>query len=81
MSVRQPNLQRSQEDARYQSNTEKLGEIVKRPGVANILDGSAQDAADQVCRNFRSVNAQSDSHLCDALRADPAFKKFCEQQL
>jgi hypothetical protein len=63
MSVWRTNLQKSQKDACHQSNPENIGEIAKQFGVANILDGSAQQATDQLWRNLRLVNAQSDSHL------------------
>ena len=63
MSVWRTNLQKNQEDACHQSNPENIGEIAKQFGVANILDGSAQQATDQLWRNLRLVNAQSDSHL------------------
>jgi serine/threonine protein kinase/Tfp pilus assembly protein PilF len=48
---------------RYQSKPRNLGEIAKQLGVANILEGSVQKAADQVRVNVQLVNAQSDSHL------------------
>src|SRR4029450_8078309 len=38
-------------------------EIAKQLGVANILEGSVQKAANQVRVNVQLVNAQSDSHL------------------
>ena len=38
-------------------------EIAKQLGVANILEGSVQKAADQVRVNVQLVNAQTDSHL------------------
>src|SRR4029077_21114180 len=48
---------------RYQSNPADLGEIAKQLGVANILEGSVQKAADQVRVNVQLINAQTDSHL------------------
>ena len=48
---------------RYQSKPGNLSEIAKQLGVANILEGSVQKAADQVRVNVQLVNAQSDSHL------------------
>jgi TolB-like protein/Tfp pilus assembly protein PilF len=48
---------------RYQSKPRNLGEIAKQLGVANILEGSVQRAADQVRVNVQLVNAQTDSHL------------------
>jgi TolB-like protein/Tfp pilus assembly protein PilF/predicted Ser/Thr protein kinase len=40
-----------------------LREIAKQLGVANILEGSVQKAADQVRVNVQLINAQTDSHL------------------
>jgi serine/threonine protein kinase/Tfp pilus assembly protein PilF len=48
---------------RYQSKPRNLAEIAKQLGVANILEGSVQKAADQVRVNVQLINAQSDSHL------------------
>jgi TolB-like protein/Tfp pilus assembly protein PilF len=48
---------------RYQSKPRNLREIAKQLGVANILEGSVQKAAEQVRVNVQLVNAQSDSHL------------------
>jgi TolB-like protein len=48
---------------RYQSKPGNLAEIAKQLGVANILEGSVQKAADQVRVNVQLINAQSDSHL------------------
>ena len=48
---------------RYQSKPGNLAEIAKQLGVANILEGSVQKAADQVRVNVQLVNAQNDSHL------------------
>jgi eukaryotic-like serine/threonine-protein kinase len=47
----------------YQSKPRNLREIAKQLGVANIVEGSVQRAADQVRVNVQLVNAQSDSHL------------------
>src|SRR5262245_16831285 len=47
----------------YQSKPGNLAEIAKQLGVANILEGSVQKAADQVRVNVQLVNAQTDSHL------------------
>ena len=47
----------------YQSKPRNLREIAKQLGVANIVEGSLQKAADQVRVNVQLVNAQSDSHL------------------
>src|SRR5262245_16738530 len=48
---------------RYQSKPSNLAEIAKQLGVANILEGSVQKAADQVRVNVQLVHAQTDSHL------------------
>src|SRR4029450_7273178 len=48
---------------RYPSKPRNLGEIAKQLGVANILEGSVQKAAEQVRVNVQLVNAQTDSHL------------------
>src|SRR5215475_1491623 len=48
---------------RYQSKPGNLFEIAKQLGVANILEGSVQKAADQVRVNVQLINAQNDSHL------------------
>src|SRR5215470_1050439 len=48
---------------RYQSKPRDLSEIAKQLGVANILEGSVQKAADQVRVNVKLINAQTDSHL------------------
>src|SRR4026209_2505188 len=47
----------------YQSKPRNLREIAKQLGVATILEGSVQKAADQVRVNVQLVNAQTDSHL------------------
>ena len=47
----------------YQSKPRNLREIAKQLGVANILEGSVQKAADQVRVNVQLINAQTDSHL------------------
>ena len=48
---------------RYQSKPRDLAEIAKQLGVANILEGSVQKAADQIRVNVQLINAQTDSHL------------------
>ena len=48
---------------RYQSNPGNLSEIAKQLGVANILEGSVQKAADQVRVNVHLVNVQTGSQL------------------
>src|SRR2546429_7591263 len=47
----------------YQSKPRNLREIAKQLGVAHIVEGSVQTAADQVRVNVQLVNAQTDSHL------------------
>jgi serine/threonine protein kinase/Tfp pilus assembly protein PilF len=47
----------------YRSKPKNLREIAKQLGVANILEGSVQKAADQVRVNVQLINAQTDSHL------------------
>jgi len=47
----------------YQSKPRNLREIAKQLGVANVLEGSVQKAADQVRVNVQLLNAQTDSHL------------------
>ncbi len=48
---------------RYKSKPDNLPEIAKQLGVANILEGTVQKAADQVRVNVQLINAQNDSHL------------------
>jgi TolB-like protein/Flp pilus assembly protein TadD len=48
---------------RYQSRPRNLREIAKELGVANILEGSVQKAANHVHVNVQLINAQTDSHL------------------
>jgi TolB-like protein/tRNA A-37 threonylcarbamoyl transferase component Bud32/Tfp pilus assembly protein PilF len=48
---------------RYQSKPRNLGLIAKQLGVANVVEGSVQKAADQVRVTVQLVNAQTDSHL------------------
>ncbi len=47
----------------FQSKVGNLSEIAKQLGVAHILEGSVQKAADQVRVNVQLINAQTDSHL------------------
>ena len=47
----------------YQSKPRNLREIARQLGVANILEGSVQKAADQVRVNVQLINAETDSHL------------------
>ena len=48
---------------RYKELNRRSREIAKQLGVANILEGSVQKAADQVRVNVQLINAQTDSHL------------------
>jgi TolB-like protein/Tfp pilus assembly protein PilF len=48
---------------RYQNKPGNLAKIAKQLGVANILEGSVQKAADQVRVNVQLINAQTDSHV------------------
>jgi serine/threonine protein kinase len=47
----------------YQSKPRNLRDIAKQLGVANIVEGSVQKAADQMRVNVQLVNARTDSHL------------------
>jgi serine/threonine protein kinase/Tfp pilus assembly protein PilF len=48
---------------RYHSKPGNVAEIAKQLGVANIVEGSVQKAADQVRVSVQLINAQTDSHL------------------
>jgi TolB-like protein/tRNA A-37 threonylcarbamoyl transferase component Bud32/Tfp pilus assembly protein PilF len=48
---------------RYQGKPRNLAQIANQLGVANILEGSVQKAADQVRVNVQLINAETDSHL------------------
>jgi serine/threonine protein kinase len=48
---------------RYHSKPGNLADIAKQLGVANILEGSVQKAADKVRVSVQLINAQTDSHL------------------
>jgi len=48
---------------RYKSAPANLPEIAKQLGVAHVLEGTVQKAADQVRVNVQLINAESDSHL------------------
>jgi TolB-like protein/Flp pilus assembly protein TadD len=48
---------------KYKSAPDNLREIAKQLGVANILEGSVQRAADQVRVNVQLINALNDAHL------------------
>jgi serine/threonine protein kinase/Flp pilus assembly protein TadD len=47
----------------YQGKPRNLREIARQLGVAHIVEGSVQKAADQVRVNVQLINAQTDSHL------------------
>jgi TolB-like protein/cytochrome c-type biogenesis protein CcmH/NrfG/predicted Ser/Thr protein kinase len=47
----------------YQSRAKNLSTIAKQLGVANILEGSVQEVADQARVNVQLINAQTNSHL------------------
>jgi TolB-like protein/class 3 adenylate cyclase/Tfp pilus assembly protein PilF len=47
----------------FKSSPGNLPQIAKQLGVANILEGSVQKAADQVRVNVQLINAQTDSHV------------------
>src|SRR5262249_22541837 len=48
---------------RFKSAPTNLREIAQQLGVANILEGSVQKAADQVRVSVQLISAQNDSHL------------------
>jgi adenylate cyclase len=48
---------------RFKSSPDNLPEIAKQLGVANILEGSVQKAADQVRVHVQLIDAENDSHL------------------
>jgi TolB-like protein/class 3 adenylate cyclase/Tfp pilus assembly protein PilF len=48
---------------KYKSTPDNLREIAKQLGVANVLEGSVQKAADQVRVNVQLINALNDVHL------------------
>ena len=49
--------------AHYQSSPQNLPEIAKQLGVAHILEGSVQKAADKVHINVQLIRADTDAHL------------------
>src|SRR5436189_1905074 len=49
--------------ARYKSSPANLRQIAKQLGVANILEGTVQKAADQVRVNVQLIKAETDAHL------------------
>jgi eukaryotic-like serine/threonine-protein kinase len=48
---------------RFKGSSENLPEVAKQLGVANILEGTVQKAADQVRVNVQLIDAENDSHL------------------
>jgi serine/threonine protein kinase/Tfp pilus assembly protein PilF len=48
---------------RYRNKAQKLPEIAKQLGVANLLEGSVQKTNDQVRVNVQLIKAANDSHL------------------
>jgi adenylate cyclase len=48
---------------KYKSAPDNLREIARQLGVANIVEGSVQKAADQVRVNVQLINALNDAHL------------------
>jgi TolB-like protein len=60
--------------SRYKSKPDDIGQLAKQLGVANILEGSVQKAADQVRVNVQLINAQTDSHLW----ADSYYRKLTD---
>jgi TolB-like protein/Tfp pilus assembly protein PilF len=48
---------------KYKSAPDNLREIAKQLGVANILEGNVQKAANQVRVNVQLINALNDAHL------------------
>ena len=48
---------------KYKSAPDNLREIAKQLGVANVLEGSVQKAADRVRVNVQLINALNDTHL------------------
>jgi serine/threonine protein kinase/Tfp pilus assembly protein PilF len=48
---------------RYKKTSQKLSEIAKQLGVANLLEGSVQKTNDQVRVNVQLIRAENDSHL------------------
>ncbi|PYK52872.1 MAG: hypothetical protein DME48_13910 [Verrucomicrobia bacterium] len=48
---------------RYKNTSQRLSEIAKQLGVANLLEGSVQKTNDQVRVNVQLIRAANDSHL------------------
>ena len=49
--------------AKYKSKPEDLKTVSQQLGVANVLEGSVQKAADKVRVNVQLIDARADSHL------------------
>src|SRR5579864_1450720 len=49
--------------AKYKSKPEDLKTVAQQLGVANVLEGSVQKAADKVRVNVQLIDARADSHL------------------
>ena len=49
--------------AKYKSKPEDLKRVSQQLGVANVLEGSVQKAADKVRVNVQLIDARADSHL------------------
>ncbi len=48
---------------RFKSSAEDISQIARQLGVANILEGTVQKAADHVRVNVQLIDAENDSHL------------------
>lgn len=48
---------------RYRKKSQKLSEVARQLGVANLLEGSVQKTSDQVRVNVQLIRAANDSHL------------------
>jgi TolB-like protein len=48
---------------KYKSKPEDLKTVSQQLGVANVLEGSVQRAADKVRVNVQLIDARADSHL------------------
>ena len=48
---------------RFKNSPDNIGEIAQQLGVAHILEGTVQKAADQVRVNVQLIDAANDSHL------------------
>ena len=48
---------------RFKNSPDTISQIAKQLGVANIVEGTVQKAADQVRVNVQLIDAENDSHL------------------